>query len=73
MEQELAIKSLEPELLLKAKKMGFSDKYISILWNKEEEEIYCEKIDPITSKCIECPKGYYSTKEVYSGRIFFPE
>ena len=28
------------EILKKAKKMGFSDKYIGEIWNKTEEEIY---------------------------------
>ena len=39
MEQELAIKSLEPELLLKAKKYGFTDKVISRINGKHLEDI----------------------------------
>ncbi len=40
MERELKINSLNPDLLLKAKKYGFTDKVISSLNGKTEEEIY---------------------------------
>ena len=40
MERELKVNNLNPELLLKAKKYGFTDKVISNLNGKSEEEIY---------------------------------
>lgn len=40
MERELKINSLNPELLLKAKKYGFTDKVISTLNGKPEKDIY---------------------------------
>ena len=40
MEEELANNPGNPDALLKAKKMGFSDKYIAKLWGKSEMEIY---------------------------------
>ncbi|MBU4548070.1 MAG: carbamoyl-phosphate synthase large subunit, partial [Euryarchaeota archaeon] len=40
LENEIASKSiLDPEMLLKAKKMGFSDKIISEIWNIDEKEV----------------------------------
>ena len=39
------------------------------LKSDEEDETYCEKIDPITSKCIECSKGYYLDEEQYCNHI----
>lgn len=44
MERELKINSLNPELLLKAKKYGFTDKVISSLNGKPEEEIYAMRM-----------------------------
>ena len=44
MERELKINSLNPELLLKAKKYGFTDKVISSLNGKSEEEIYAMRM-----------------------------
>jgi len=40
MEEKLANNSGNPDVLLEAKKMGFSDKYIAKLWGKSELEIY---------------------------------
>ncbi|MBQ2960051.1 MAG: carbamoyl-phosphate synthase large subunit [Oscillospiraceae bacterium] len=40
MEQKLSANPGNPDTLLEAKKMGFSDKYIAKLWNKSEMEIY---------------------------------
>ncbi|MBQ3095827.1 MAG: carbamoyl-phosphate synthase large subunit, partial [Clostridia bacterium] len=40
LEEKLANNVGNPDTLLEAKKMGFSDKYIAKLWNKSELEIY---------------------------------
>ena len=40
MERELESNVGNTDLLLKAKKMGFSDKYVARLWNKSELEVY---------------------------------
>ena len=40
MENKLKDNAENIEILKKAKKMGFSDKYIGEIWNKTEEEIY---------------------------------
>lgn len=40
MEKELDNKGKTPETVRKAKRLGFSDKYLSRLWNETETEIY---------------------------------
>lgn len=39
-EKELAACRFDKEMLLKSKKMGFSDMYIAKLWNSTEEDVY---------------------------------
>ena len=45
MENKLKDNAENIEILKKAKKMGFSDKYIGEIWNKTEEEIYERILD----------------------------
>ena len=51
-------------VLKEAKKMGFSDKYIANLWNKEEEEIYLlrkkKKIYPVYKMIDTCSSEFES-------------
>ena len=51
-------------VLKEAKKMGFSDKYIAKLWNKEEEEIYLlrkkKKIYPVYKMIDTCSSEFES-------------
>ena len=62
------------EILKKLKKMGFSDKYIAKIWNKEEEEIYLlrkknniypvyKMIDTCSSEFESYVPYFYSTYE----------
>ena len=37
--------------------------------NTVDEESHCDKRDPITTKCIECSKGYYLDEEKYCNQI----
>lgn len=52
------------ETLKEAKKIGFSDKYIAILWNKTEEDIYLirkkEKIYPVYKMIDTCSSEFES-------------
>lgn len=62
------------EILKQAKKMGFSDKYIGMLWDKTEEDIYCirkkndiypvyKMIDTCSSEFESYVPYFYSTYE----------
>lgn len=62
------------DILKQAKKMGVSDKYIGMLWNKTEEEIYCirkkndiypvyKMIDTCSSEFESYVPYFYSTYE----------
>lgn len=67
---ELVVKNniSNPEVLLEAKKMGFSDEYIGILWNQDLYEIYNfrkdYKITPVY-KIIDSCAAEYSTYVPY--------
>ena len=73
-EQELINNKDDIETLKQAKKIGFSDKYIAKLWNKEENEIYnlrkennifpvYKMIDPCSREFESYVPYFYSTYE----------
>ena len=45
MEEQLRVKVFDPDTLVAAKKMGFSDKYVARLWNCTEIEVYNFRIE----------------------------
>ena len=63
-EQELINNKDDIETLKQAKKIGFSDKYIAKLWNKEENEIYNlrkeNKIFPVYKMIDTCSSEFES-------------
>ena len=63
MEETLKLHVDDPEYLLKAKKMGFSDKYIARLWKKSELDVFslrkANKIFPAFRMVDTCHTGAY--------------
>ena len=64
MEKQIEKNIDDINVLKEAKKMGFSDKYIAKLWNKEEEDIYKlrkkKKIYPVYKMIDTCSSEFES-------------
>ena len=63
-EKHIAEKPMDVETLKKAKKFGFSDKYIAMLWNTDETEVYNlrkqNKIFPVYKMIDTCASEFDS-------------
>ena len=64
MERYLKDRPMDPEALYRAKKMGFSDKYVGKLWNCAEREVYAvrerENIFPVYKMIDSCAGEFES-------------
>lgn len=69
MEKELAQKKMDPALALRAKRMGFSDRYIARAWGTQEREIYHwrkqHKILPVFKMVDTCAGEFESSTPYY--------
>lgn len=68
-EKELAKKKMDPALALKAKRLGFSDRYIGRAWGTSEREIYDwrkqHKISPVFKMVDTCAGEFESSTPYY--------
>lgn len=69
MERVLAKAGMDAKLTLKAKRLGFSDKYLSRLWKKDEKEVYEwrkeNKIMPVFKMVDTCAGEFESSTPYY--------